>query len=1035
MKSLIDYFARQGFFAILTLIYVLLMGTYAAFSIKKEAFPNVSFEAVSINTLFPGASPGEIEKLITNPLEQDLKEIDGIKEMKSTSIENRSYINLIVDPDQATASEVKQDAQEIVERFTELPVDAEKPIVLELESKDQPIIELLLIGGTDKLKKRAFARDLERKLTKLDGVARVDSFGMEELEIHIEAIPAKLSRYQLSLNDLIIAVKNQNVSIPGGMIESNDDTEFIVRTVGEYETTNDIENTVIRANDIANAIRIKDVAKVVRTTSKPSILFKALNDNTIGLTIIKKESADAIDLVDRVKNFTATIEDEIKSEGLIAKYSNDASYYIKRRLNVLINNLSVGLCLVLLVLSLFFPIKIAILTAIGIPFAFLGTLIFFNAVGISINLLTMMGLIIVVGMLVDDAVVVVENSMRYVEKGHSPLQGAIVGTQEIWQPVTAAVTTTIVVFLPLMFMDGIFGKFVSNLPLGVLAGLILSLIECFFILPHHIGFLLKKTKPKEGKKKIYQKVDHFWNTKLVIMYESFLRFSLKNRYYVITVAIALFISTIFVSSKFMKVVLFPPDGVEIFLVKAEAPTGTTLNKTAELIKPVEDKIAKLSSEELDIFTTTIGTHRISVHDPASRIGTNLAQIIVYLTPEPDRDRTAKEIIEALRTEVKKPEGLSKLIFERIQPGPPKGEPISVGINADEYEHILPVVNTVKDFVNKIPGTSDIRDTYVVGKKELQVKLKQEEAAAAGVSVADVGLIVRSAFEGAQATQIHTLDEEIAVKVTWPNDANQSSLDSISKLRITNRFGQLIPLNSVAQFSHTQSVASLEHQDNERQVRILGDIDTKINSVLGVNKEIMSFIKENSDEFKDVTFSFGGEDKDTKESFASLGRTFIVAILGIFLILVITFQSILQSLLILFLTIPLGVIAVVWAFFVHGLPITFLGSLGLIALSGVIVNNSIVLTVFVNNARLKGVGKLDSIIAACKVRLRPIFLTTITTAFGILPTAYGIGGLDKFVVPMAMALGWGICVGSILTTIVLPSSLAILDDATNLLERN
>ena len=324
------------------------------------------------------------------------------------------------------------------------------------------------------------------------------------------------------------------------------------------------------------------MATVKETISKPTTLFRAQNQDAINLTVIKKEQADAIDTVDRVKTFVENLNTDLEREGLSIKFANDSSYYIRRRLNVLLNNLSVGLGLVLLALSLFFPWKIAILTAIGIPFAFLGTMIFFNSVGISINLLTMMGLIIVVGMLVDDAVVVVENSMRYVEKGEDSKKAAILGTQEIWRPVTAAVMTTIVVFLPLMFMSGIFGKFVSNLPLGVLAGLFLSLIECFFILPHHIGFLLKKTD--NNKNQIYRKVDRFWNKHLLVWYESFLNFSLKRRYYVVTLAIILFCSTIFMATKFMKVVLFPADGIEIFLVKAEAPVGTPVTKTGTINK-------------------------------------------------------------------------------------------------------------------------------------------------------------------------------------------------------------------------------------------------------------------------------------------------------------------------------------------------------------------------------------------------------------------------------------------------------------------
>ena len=240
----------------------------------------------------------------------------------------------------------------------------------------------------------------------------------------------------------------------------------------------------------------------------------------------------------------------------------------------------------------------------------------------------------------------------------------------------------------------------------------------------------------------------------------------------------------------MKVILFPPDGVEIFLVKAEAPVGTSLNETARLIQPVEDEISKLNSEELDVFITHVGTQQLGPHDPAARIGSNLAQIIVYLTPEPDRDRTAKEIIEALRASTKVPEELDKLVFERIQPGPPTGDPISIGVNASEYDQILPVVETIKEFASQIPGTSDIRDTYVTGKKELQVRLRQEEAIAAGITVSDVGLTVRSAFEGVEATHMSTIDEEINVRVIWPND-EQQSLDSIRKLNITNRLGQLI----------------------------------------------------------------------------------------------------------------------------------------------------------------------------------------------------------------------------------------------------
>jgi len=406
-----------------------------------------------------------------------------------------------LDPDQTTVFEAKQDIKEAIDRIERFPKRAEEPIVVSLESKYRPVIKLVISTNNEDvmpIELRNTARFVQEEIEKLSGVALIDAYGIGDLEIHVEAIPKKLSLYQLTLADITRAIASQNQNIPGGVIEQNTSDgkrEVLVRTVSDYEDVKDIEDTVVRSNDLVNSILIKDVANVSYGLERPVTLFRGNGKDSIYLTIKKKETSDSIRLVDAIKQRVEDLRPKL-SKDIDFTFVDDLSYFIRRRLNVLINNLSIGLALVLIILSFFFPLKIAFLTAIGIPFAFLGTLIFFHVTGVSLNLLTMMGLIIVLGMLVDDAIVVIENTMRYIEKGYKPTEAAIKATCQIWQPVTAAVCTTIVVFLPLMFMSGVMGKFVAILPLGVLTGLVLSLFECFFILPHHTSFLTRRYSSK-----------------------------------------------------------------------------------------------------------------------------------------------------------------------------------------------------------------------------------------------------------------------------------------------------------------------------------------------------------------------------------------------------------------------------------------------------------------------------------------------------------------------------------------------------------
>jgi multidrug efflux pump subunit AcrB len=1026
MKRMIEFFARQGMFSELLTVLVIGIGLYSLTAIKREAFPNVQYDIITVYTYFPGAAPSEVEKLITNPLEQEINEVDGIKKLFSTSLEGLSGIIIQLDPDQTTQEEAKVDIQEVIDRFKDLPEEAEDTLVSALESKIFPIIELSVSGGKDSFALKESARYLEKEIEKLPGVARVDLRGGREYEVRVEISAKKLKEYQLSFTEVVTALQAQNVSIPGGSfskIEDGIEKDVIVRTEGQFEGVDDVKNTVVRSNDLGRAIVLSDVANVFMSLKKVQITHRVNGAEAIRLVVMKKERADAIAVIDGLKELVegGTLN-KSKMGNIETEYINDMSVLIRRRLGVLSNNLMVGLVLVVLVLSFFLPFRVSIVTAVGIPFSFLGAMTFFHLQDISLNLITMMGLIIVVGMLVDDAVVITENAIRHMEEGDDPMQAAIKGTQQIWTAVFASVMTTVLAFFPMMMMTGIFGKFVKYIPMGVILALLISLLECYFVLPYHIGrwvSLKHVARPEKGMRRVF---DQLWN-KLIQTYGRFLHTITKWRWTFFGGFIFIIVLSVVNVGVNMRVVLFPPEGIDQFLIKMKGANGTSLEQTTKLIQPIEKLVETLNEGEVKNYVTTVGQLKQREDDAGER-GTHYAQIMVYLTPESARSRTAKEIMDSLRPKLVAPEG-TQVFFERINPGPPVGKPINVGVRGEKYEDIMPLVNEVMGELKKIDGTKDLTHNYADGKEQLVVRVNQKEAAAVGLNTALVGRSVLSAYEGRIATSIRSLEDEIDVRVSLPEEEKMGKSEP-GDLQVLNSFGRLVSLKSIADFSIEKGVEYYFHIDNQRQVTVSGDVDVSKTSATEVSNLIRSKVDDYKAKYPNLNLHFGGEGEDTEESLASLGRAFVLALVLIYFLLILTFQSFVWPIIII-LVIPIGVVSVIWALFFHGQPLSFMGMLGIVALAGVIVNNSIVFVDFVINGRKRGLSPRESIIKAGQQRLRPIVLTTLTTVCGILPTAYGIGGLDPFIVPIALSLGWGILIGAILSSLFLPAFVSIFDD--------
>ncbi len=1035
MKSLIEFFVRQTLFGNILTLAILVLGVASALLIQREAFPNINFDIITVQTIFPGATPDDTEKLISSPLEQDMQEVDGIKKLQSISVENLSQLTIFLDPDQTDATKGKSDIQNVVDKFTDLPEGAEDPVVTSIESNRSPLIEVTLAADKSEMDLRKMARIIERELEAMPGVAKVVHRGLRDVEVRVEPTVQKLATYRISIDELVAALKRQNVSIPAGVLEAKasdaGSRERFVRTNGEFKTLDDIRKTVVRSNELGASIRVGDVAQVSYDLERASVLTRANGRAAMTLTVLKKEKSDAIDLVNQIKARMAELQSRMPDYEV--SYVNDLSEYVRNRLGVLTGNMFVGLFLVVLILPLFLPFRFAFIISLGVPIAFLGAIVLFYNMGVTINLLTMIGLIIVVGMLVDDATVVTENAARYIEKGMDPKEAAIKGAHQVFASVTASVLTTIVAFAPLMFMSGIFGKFVKFIPMGVILALLVSLFEAFFIMPGHIASwitpeYIKKLKtevPTGPFGRFKAAFQRFWDNTVSAQYLRILEKFLRRRYWVMAGLGLLLASSLLLATKGMRFILFPPEGVEIFFIKTEAPVGTSLARHSEMIKPYEDLVKSLPKNELKNFTTTIGIVQQDPNDPNTRRGSEYGQIAVFLTPETQRDRIASDIINQLREAAGESKDFEKVTFARVNPGPPTGKPVSLSVRGQNYEEILPAVKELKELLATYDGVFDVSDSYVMGKEEIRIAVDANEAAAANLSVAAVGNTVRAVYEGIVASSIRELDEEIDVRVIFPREqrASSSALETVS---IPNAQGSLIPLRRIATTTTGRDLAFHEHEGGSRQIRVTADVDVKKTSSLEVNGKVKEKLPELNKKYPGLKIVFGGEDEDTQESFQSLLRAFGVAALGILLILVSTFRSLLQPLVVM-MTIPIGLIAVIFAFFIHGMPLSFLAMMGIVALAGVIVNNAIVLVDFVNQNREEGMDRYQSILSAAKDRLRPIFLTTATTVCGILPTAYGIGGLDKFVVPIAMALGWGLMFGSLMTAFIFPAALACLDD--------
>jgi multidrug efflux pump subunit AcrB len=696
----------------------------------------------------------------------------------------------------------------------------------------------------------------------------------------------------------------------------------------------------------------------------------------------------------------------------------DNSIYINRVLNVLRNNALIGMVIIMIVLFIFLGKRNAMLASLGIPISFFITFIFMNITGYSLNGSTLFALVMVLGIIVDDAIIVIENCHRYRLKGYDSVESAIMGTREVVTPILSSIGTNIAAFLPLILLTGIMGKFMRIIPLVFSLALIASMFEAFLLLPsHYADWTLKSKEHKKGDRKFFIRLRKRYRRLLIKV--------LRRRYIVIAVLVIVLFSS-FAVIPLVGVELFGEEDFDQFTVLIKFPEGTSLAETNRIVKKFELAAEKLPQEAISHMITNVGLLQANEEWLTKK---NVAQLLFQLEPNETRQVATKTMMRMMEENVKNISGPVSIELQEISGGPPVGKDVSVKVQGKYLANIKNAAMALQDSLKLIAGVSGINDNYPAGKNEIRIIADEEKAALYGFSIQTIAMFVRSAFDGVKATEYRDADEEIDVIVRY-DAANRKSLDDVLNLRITNNLGQTVALRDIVKFEINPGPTEINRFDQKRTIMVTANIDKSVITIDKVNYRLTDIFKKIERSFPGVSIKTGGQFEEFQNTFANIGQLFALSMIIIFLILGTQFNSYSQPLIILT-TVPFSLIGAMLGLLISGNPFSIVSMFGFVALAGIVVNDAIVMIDFINKRRAKGIigpnQYWKSIIDTGQIRLRPIILTSLTTISGLLPMAFGIGGQSGMWAPLANVILFGLLISTVLTLFVIPCFVAILDD--------
>ncbi len=1052
MDAFLDFLVRQKKFALVFSLAFIAIGVLSVLGMQRDQFPTVDFEVLSVTTAYPGASPEDVEKSVTNVIEEELLSVSGIKEITSTSREGISSIIVTLEADLKDVTTVKNDVRNAVNRVKAFPEEVtDLPQVIDFNVTEFPVITINIDSTSgDFNQARQITDELQVAISRIKGVASVDNPSYLDSEIQIKVNPDKLDKYKMSINEVISAISSRNARFTiGGNNQESLEKNIVI--LSEFESIDDIKDVVIKSSFDGPVIRLDDIAEIFRGQEEETSITRVNGTKGFVLKVKKQPQADIIRTVKRVRERVSEFQKNIPDDINIF-YTDDSSEAVANRLEIIIKNGYIGLALVLVVLGVFLSLKTAFWVAVSIPVCLLGAVFGLGLTGNTINLISLSGFILVLGIVVDDSIVIAESIHHYKSKEGNLYKNVVMGLKRVIMPVVTTIISTMLVMSSFFLMSGILGKFIYVLPVVVLFALAISFLEITFALPAHLA-----TKKVEKQKTWFVPFENFYNRSMVHI--------LKWRYLIVPLFIGLLAYSAFFAMKNIPFNLFPSRGATVMFANIEAPNGSSASYTEKIVIDVENLIVSEIGEDLKSYTSTIGSYF-----------TNRADIEIALTETSDRERAAEDMQEKLKALVKNVEGAEKIRISLLRPGPPQGADIEVTLVSENDAQRALAADRLVEILNSINGVDNINRNDEIGKPRIETVLDFDEMARLGVEYQSVYRHLRTAFSGSYVTDatIAGKDEDVRIYI----GENDYTENFIKNTAIKNRQGNLIPMSQFSTLREIQGEPDYNHLDGDRSIKVTASIadgrprgrPSQVNENSGENQPLnvkpdeakpdearpdaakptrrgpppsktiilAKALKElnASVEYPQVSIITAGGAQESIDSLQDFLRAFVVALVGIFLLLAILFNSYSQPMLVLA-AVPFSLIGVVWAFYFHGEPLSFFALTGSLALMGVIVNDSLVMVSHLNYIRDKSAQLEDKkvwIARGSRDRLRAVVLTTLTTMAGVLPLAYGIGGTDVFLQPMVLALGYGLIFGTVLTLILLPCMYLMNYDFINMLGR-
>ena len=1049
MDSFLDFLVRQKKFALVFSLAFIAIGVLSVVGMQRDQFPTVDFEVLSVTTAYPGASPEDVEKSVTNVIEEELLSVSGIKEITSSSREGISSIIVTLEADLKDVTTTKNDVRNAVNRVKAFPEEVtDLPQVVDFNVTEFPVVTINIDSTSGNFNQaRQITDELEVAISRIKGVASVDNPSYLDSEIQIKVNPDKLAKYEMSINEVISAISSRNARFTVG--DNNQESlEKNIVILSEFESIDDIKNVVIKSSFDGPVIRLDDIAEVFRGQEEETSITRVNGTKGFVLQVKKQPQADIIRTVKRVRERVSELQKNFPDDINIF-YTDDSSEAVANRLDIIIKNGYIGLALVLVVLGVFLSLKTAFWVAVSIPVTLLGTVFGLGLTGNTINLISLSGFILVLGIVVDDSIVIVESIHHYKSKEGNLYKNVVMGLKRVIMPVVTTIISTMLVMSSFFLMSGVLGKFIYVLPVVVLFALAISFLEITFALPAHLA-----TNKVEKQKTWFVPFENFYNRCMVRI--------LKWRYLIVPLFIGLLVYSAMIAMKNIPFNLFPSRGATVMFANIEAPNGSSASYTEKIVIDVENLIVNEIGEDLKSYTSKIDA-----------FFTNKADIEIALTPTSDRERSAEDMQEKLKELVENVQGAEEIRISLLRPGPPQGADIEVTlVSANDAQRVL-AADRLEEILNSIDGVDNINRNDEIGKPRIETVLDFDEMARLGVDYQSVYRHLRTAFSGSYVTDATIAGKEEDVRIyIGENDYTENFIQNTA---VKNRQGNLIPMSQFSTLREIEGEPDYNHLDGDRSIKVTASIadgrprgrPTKAaESSNADDGESVNVSSDDSDssaaqparrgpppsktiilakalkelnaavEYPQVSIVTAGGAQESIESLQDFLRAFVVAIIGIFLLLAILFNSYSQPMLVLA-AVPFSLIGVIWAFYFHGEPLSFFALTGSLALMGVIVNDSLVMVSHLNYLRDKSAKLEDKtvwIARGSRDRLRAVVLTTLTTMAGVLPLAYGIGGTDVFLQPMVLALGYGLIFGTFLTLILLPCMYLMNYDFINMLGR-